>query len=731
MTDDSCAICQSPLPPGFGLCPSCGAVCSLPVGSTLHHGKFAVGHVLGEGSFGITYKGAHKELHRPVAIKELFPIAMGVARAGTRVSVSSMHRGGFRRAQDSVLEEARVIAGFRSLYIVDIYDMFRENGTVYIVMEYLDGPTLETRLQETGTLSAREVRHLALNLCEVLEEMHGYNLLHCNIKPTNIVWLPNGRTVLIDFGSARLLDAGMTMQHARILTEEYAAPEQYSPRARFEPYLGPYTDLFGLGATLYHAVTGATPVGFVERLQGRDMVFPEDLDASLRTTLQSALAFPVAERPQTVADFRRGLLGTGVVPAATTNAGRAPAPSVKPRLQVAAITYFNQGCAKEQLGQHAAAIADYDHALRLDPNSAAAYRNRGWNLGQLGQHTAAIADYDHALRLDPNSATAYRNRGWNLGQLGQHTAAIANYNHALHLDPNDAMAYNSRGVAKAELGQHAEAIEDYDHTLRLDPNYATAYRNRGVAKAELGQHAEAIEDYDHTLRLDPNDATAYNNRGVAKAELGQCAEIADYDYFQRLAIEDYDHALRLDPNNITTYHNRGMAKEALRQHVEAIADYNHILCLAPNDATAYNNRGRATYKYGVRAKAELEQRTEAIEDYDRALCFAIEDYDHALRLDPNYVTAYRNRGVAKAELGQHAEAIADYDYALRLDPNDAMAYLNRGEAKTELGQHAEAIEDYDHALLLLDPNNAVAYLACLRREDAVYQLNSEYNGQPS
>ena len=151
-----------------------------------------------------------------------------------------------------------------------------------------------------------EVRHLAQNLCEALEEVHRCQILHRDIKPANIV-CPDGRTVLIDFGSARLFDAGQTVQNTGILTVKYAAPEQYIPRARF----GPYTDLFCLGATLFHALTGAPPPSAMERLQGRDIAFPADLEASLRTALQRALALPSVERPQTVADFRRDLLGTG------------------------------------------------------------------------------------------------------------------------------------------------------------------------------------------------------------------------------------------------------------------------------------------------------------------------------------------------------------------------------------------------------------------------------------
>ena len=719
MTADFCALCQSLLSPGSGPCPSCGAARepetarNLPVGSILHHGQFAVGRVLGEGGFGITYKGAHRKLRRPVAIKELFPAVMGAMRAGTRVAVPNANRENFRRAQDNALEEARVIAGFRSPHIVDVHDMFRENGTAYIVMEYLDGPTLETRLQEAGTLSAHEARHLALNLCEALEEVHGHNLLHRDIKPANVVWLPDGRTVLIDFGAARLFAAGRTVQHTRILTVEYAAPEQYSSHARF----GPYTDLFCLGATLYHAVTGTPPPGAMDRLQGRDIAFPADLETSLHAVLQRALALPIAERPQTAADFRRDLLETEAVPARNADANHPPAHSViGSRSQVdrdAAIAYFNQGYAKAQLGQHAAAIADYDQALRLDPNDAAAYNNRGAAKADLGQYDNATADYDQALHFDPNFALAYNNRGYAKRKLRQYADAIADYDQALRLDPNDATAYNNRGIAKGELEQYADAIADYDQALRLDPSDAAAYNNRGAAKADLRQYVDAIVDYGHALRLNPNFALAYNNRGIAKVALEQYAA----------AIADYDQALRLDPAYAWAYRNRGYAKGELGQHTDAIADYDQALCLDPNFALAYRNRGYA--------KGELGQHADAIADYDQALCLdsndvwtynsrgiakaaleqhaaAIADYDQALCLDPTYAWAYRNRGYAKGELEQHAAAIADYDQALRLDPNDVWAYNNRGVAKAALEQYAAAIADYDQALCL-DPNNALAY----------------------
>ncbi len=302
MTGTPCPICQSPLAPGQDPCPACGAALglgastparNLAIGSTLHQGKFTVGRVLGEGGFGITYKGAHRELRRPVAIKELFPLDLGATRLGTRVSVPAPQADAFRYARDQALQEARIIAGFRSRNIVDVYDMFLENDTAYIVMEYLEGETLEARLERVGSLPPDEVQELAKALCEALAEVHDGNWLHRDIKPSNVVLAADQRVVLIDFGSAREFHLHRTQRHTRILTAQYAAPEQYSEAARF----GPYTDAFSLGATLYHALTGAPPPSAMDRFQnGLDLDFPPGVPSRLATALQQALALRVDDR---------------------------------------------------------------------------------------------------------------------------------------------------------------------------------------------------------------------------------------------------------------------------------------------------------------------------------------------------------------------------------------------------------------------------------------------------
>ena len=244
--------------------------------------------------------------------------------------------------------------------------------------------------------------------------------------------------------------------------------------------------------------------------------------------------------------------------------------------------YFLSGMTRyQQLGQHDAAIADFDAAIRVKPDYADAYFGRGAAKADLGRYDAAIADYDVAIRLKPNYADAYIGRGAAKGRSGQHFAAIADYDVAIQLKPDYALAYVNRGIAKAELGQHSAAIANFDVAIRLKPNYADAYVNRGIAKAELGQHFAAIADYDVAIRLKPDDALSYVGRGIAKAKLGQ--------HFT--AISDYDAAIRLKPDFAQAYLKRGNAKYDLR--------------LKP-DFEAYLKRGNAKYDLGRRCESGLD-----------------------------------------------------------------------------------------------------------------------------
>ena len=273
----------------------------LPENALLVEGKIRLEGVLGQGGFGITYSAVSVALGIPVAVKEFFP--EGSTRRGSQlVPPTTLLGQGFIETKDRFLEEARLLARFQHPGVVRVYDAFSENNTAYLVMEKLEGETLGTRLLRVRTLPSREIEALALELLDALSAVHGAGLLHRDLKPDNVFLRPDGRAVLIDFGSARGFSGSKTVQHTRMVTPGYAAPEQYASSARF----GPYTDLYGLAATLFHAATGQMPPSATDRFIGTALpALPSSLSAGLRTAIERGLTLNVSERPQTVADFIR------------------------------------------------------------------------------------------------------------------------------------------------------------------------------------------------------------------------------------------------------------------------------------------------------------------------------------------------------------------------------------------------------------------------------------------
>ena len=266
---------------------------------------------------------------------------------------------------------------------------------------------------------------------------------------------------------------------------------------------------------------------------------------------------------------------------------------------ISAETYFLRGNTCYDFGLYDLAIANYDKAIQLEPNNAAAYNNRGLAKGYLGQYFAAISDFDKAIQRKLDDAKAYYNRGVVKGYLGQHFAAISDYDKAIQLKPDLAEAYHDRGLAKALLGQYFAAISDYDKAIQLKPYLAEAYHNRGAVKGYLGQYFAAISDYDKAIQLKPYLAEAYYNRGVVKADLGQ--------HFA--AISDYDKAIQLKPYLAEAYHARGFAKGRLDQHFAAISDYDKAIQLKPDYAEAYIKRGLTKVLLNRTREAKQDLRT--------------------------------------------------------------------------------------------------------------------------
>lgn len=334
----NCSLCGSTNADEAVACAACGAALSpvgessgdaLPAGTTLQNGAFRIDAVLGQGGFGITYRGFDLSLQRSVAVKEFFPFGCRRLPAFDVQPSQSLSLSSYGTFKSRFVEEARVLARFKHPAIVDVYSVWEENNAAYMVMELLEGQTLEQVLHERNKpLDESEVLALAQRIGEVLSEVHRRGLLHRDIKPANIVQCDDGRVMLIDFGTAREYskDAHSMQGHSIVVTPGYAPLEQYAERAT----RGAYTDVYSLAATLYHLLTGEMPPAASDRALGVELRPAHELNPQVSPTVSAALSCAmetqVARRPQSVDEFLAMLHGqraAALAPQSSTGLARA------------------------------------------------------------------------------------------------------------------------------------------------------------------------------------------------------------------------------------------------------------------------------------------------------------------------------------------------------------------------------------------------------------------------
>ncbi|HKK15259.1 MAG TPA: serine/threonine-protein kinase [Gammaproteobacteria bacterium] len=274
---------------------------------------YRIDRVLGQGAFGITYLAHDVNLDRPVAIKEYLPSQLCMREASLSVQpLSEEHRDDFQFGLQRFISEARVLTKFEHPNLIRVFNVFEANNTAYMVMNYEQGQSLHSVAKQKQHFSEKELVRIILPLMDALTVIHAQGFIHRDIKPANIFLREDGSPVLIDFGSARQTRHANPLTLTNFVSPGYAPIEQYASKSDKQ---GPWTDIYGFGATLYKIITGVAPTNAIDRSEtlthdGKDCYISlaaakaGEYREQFLNAIDQALAFRAQDRPRTIDEWR-------------------------------------------------------------------------------------------------------------------------------------------------------------------------------------------------------------------------------------------------------------------------------------------------------------------------------------------------------------------------------------------------------------------------------------------
>ncbi len=275
---------------------------SLIPGQVIHN-RYRVIALLSQGGMGSVYEAMDLTLNVRCALKEMIPYP------GTPGTALPQLREQFQ-------QEAQLLAELRHPNVPRVTDHFEEDGNAYLVMDFIHGKRLDEIIDQEGGLAEEEVLGWARQLMEALDHCHEHGVIHRDVKPQNVVITWQGQAILVDFGLAKLVDPNdpRTRTVMRGLgTPEYAPPEQYDAK---QGSTDARTDVYSLGATMYHALAGKAPPTATERVVNPNSLVPlhqyrkEDVSQTTEHVLMKAMALQPSERFQSIADMYLALFGS-------------------------------------------------------------------------------------------------------------------------------------------------------------------------------------------------------------------------------------------------------------------------------------------------------------------------------------------------------------------------------------------------------------------------------------
>ncbi len=498
-----------------------------------------------------------------------------------------------------------------------------EDGSPFIVMEFIEGRNLKDVIEEEGPLSAPRVCAIARQVAAALDAAHTLGMIHRDIKPENIVLVQGSegeKAKVLDFGIASVREAERGEEGSRkdltgggfvVGTPAYISPEQAQGRRGDD--LDGRSDLYSLGIVMYQSLTGDLPfksqstmemlMAHIQtppspiRLVRPDLLIPEPLavlvmrmlqkDRNLRPASAAALIEELSRIEKTIPIARAGPRGTVMVPppaAAPIPPPPRPAPPAPqtPRTPEPAVspTYIRD--VRPPFYKRPAVIL----IVVLIIGAGVWYQLTHRPTEESAQHLSAAADlerrqllpqaeeeYRAAFQLDPNNEAVQSALGHVLVEERKWDDAISTLRAAVASRPDDAVALNNLGVALETVGSVNEAIPDFQEAIRLQPDYLEAHSNLGQALEKQSDFKGSAVEFHEVLRLKPDNAEAHFHLGLAAYKQG------DTDG----AVNEYREAIRIQPGFALAHFSLGGVLYDRGDHDAGIEELRIAYSLSPDD----------------------------------------------------------------------------------------------------------------------------------------------------
>ncbi len=690
---------------------------------------------LGAGGMGVVYRARDTRLHRDVAIKVL----------PTDRSVSTNARLRFQR-------EAMAASALNHPNIITIYEVNSDNGTDFIVMEYVRGTTLLSLLRRRRELPIDEALRYCLQIADAVNKAHAAGIIHRDLKPGNIMVTPDGLVKVLDFGLAKidyetkgasledetqvtLTQPGMTTGTVAYMSPEQARGDQVDTRS----------DIFSFGIVMFEILSGQLPFtgqNSMALLHHLHFSPPRDL-AALRPDLPPQLVALISwmlqkdpdQRVQTMAEvvsaLRMGMAGASEGPV-TWRSGDARLSGLlnskktdaKKRTRnpwalwsltlalvlAAAAAWHFQGKSKSKhaVTGRAAPLNEDAFTLYKQARQYLELNDRGGNVDN------AIDLLQRAVQLDPQSAAAYaaladaycyKNRDSPDSQWIKLASDSAQK--SVELDSDLAEAHLSLGRANIQAGDSSGAQREFDRAVELDPKNPAPHRELGQMYAKAGDATHAEQELNVALKLNPDDWKSYLELGVLEYQAGHYKD----------AESSWQQVLKIQPDEVRTLINLGAVYHAESRDDDAAAALQRALEIKPA-ADTFNNLGTIRYYQGHYEQAAVA--------FEKTVALNANDYNN-----------WASLGDAYRQLHDTVKAKQAYQQAIQLAKEQIVKHPNQADMRADLAMYLaktgdrkaalEAIQAIDRANVK-DPTVffelAIAYELCGEREQALNTLTA-------